>query len=79
MNQHDGTDRPGARAWDGLPQTARSALTPGGEIEQAGKIAAGISSHREGWRRWIVLIGAVVLGIAALATIAAMLYSPVRG
>jgi hypothetical protein len=79
MNQPGRSDRPSENVWQGLPQTAHSALTPAGEIEQAGKIAAGFRHRRDGWRRWIVLIGAVLLGIAAVATVAAMLHSPAGG
>jgi hypothetical protein len=79
MTQPGRIDRPAENGWQGLPQTAHSALTPVGEIEQAGKIAAGFRNRRDGWRRWIVLIGAVVLGIAAVATAVAMLFSPAGG
>ncbi|MEV6522370.1 hypothetical protein AB0M43_10545 [Longispora sp. NPDC051575] len=57
--------QPGAaHGYPGLPQTRNSALTPLGEIEQAGKIASGLS-RTSGWRRTVVRIG-VILAILAM-------------
>jgi hypothetical protein len=52
-------------------QTAHSALTPLGEIEQATKIAAGFKQPRHGWRRAVVLIGLVVMAFGVVAAIVA--------
>jgi hypothetical protein len=60
-----------SQAWAGLPQTAYSALTPSGEIEQATKIAAGFKQPRHGWRRAVVVIGLVVLAFGVVAVIVA--------
>ena len=57
--------------WAGLPQTASSALTPLGEIEQATKIAAGFKQRRQGWRRTVVVIGLTVIALGAAAAIIA--------
>ncbi|MGY0237082.1 hypothetical protein [Longispora urticae] len=58
--------QPGAmHGYPGLPQTQHSALTPLGEIEQAGKIASGLSRAPAGWRRTVVRIG-VILAILAM-------------
>jgi len=60
-----------SQAWAGLPQTANSALTPSGEIEQATKIAAGLTQPRHGWRRAVVVIGLIVIAFGVVATIVA--------
>jgi len=67
----DTEGRAAAQAWDGLPQTAHSSLTPLGEIEQATKIATGLQQPRHGWRRAVVIAGLVVLALAVVATIVA--------
>jgi hypothetical protein len=55
----------------GLPQTPHSPLTPLGEIEQFGKIADGLRARREGWRKWVVRIGIVLIAGSLLATLIA--------
>jgi hypothetical protein len=67
----DADGRTASQAWAGLPQTAHSALTPLGEIEQATKIAAGFKQPRHGWRRAVVLIGLVVMAFGVVAAIVA--------
>jgi hypothetical protein len=67
----DADGRAASRAMAGLPQTAHSALTPLGEIEQATKIAAGFKQPRHGWRRAVVLIGLVVVALGVAAAIVA--------
>jgi len=60
-----------SRATAGLPQTASSALTPLGEIEQATKIAAGFKQPRHGWRRAVFIIGLAVIAVAVVAAVVA--------
>jgi len=67
----DADGRATAQAWDGLPQTAHSSLTPLGEIEQATKIAAGLKQPRHGWRKAVVIVGLVVLALAVVAAVVA--------
>ncbi|MEV4638768.1 hypothetical protein AB0J80_15590 [Actinoplanes sp. NPDC049548] len=52
--------------WTGLPQTAYSALTPAGEVEQAAKVAEGFRQRRQGWRRVVFVAGVGVLGLMAV-------------
>jgi hypothetical protein len=49
----------------GLPQTRHNALTPLGEIEQAGKLTGAVRSQT-GWRRTVARTG-VVLVLLAIA------------
>jgi len=65
---------PGSQLGKGLPQTAHSALTPLGEIEQATKIAEGFKQPRDGWRRAVFVIGLVVLALGAAFAIVASIY-----
>ena len=60
--------------WKGLPQTAGSALTPVGEIEQATKVAEGLKQPREGWRRAVFLVGIVIVALSVAFLIVAGLY-----
>jgi hypothetical protein len=60
-----------AHTLHGLPQTPHSGLTPLGEIEQMDKIADGLQARREGWRKWVVRIGIVIIGGSILATVIA--------
>ncbi|GAA3342165.1 hypothetical protein GCM10020358_36160 [Amorphoplanes nipponensis] len=62
---------PPSQPWTGLPQTAHSALTPVGEIEQAAKIAEGLRRPREGWRRVVFRIGVLILMLGATAALVA--------
>lgn len=57
--------------WTGLPQTTGSALTPVGEIEQAGKVAAGLRQPRDGWRRIVFRAGVTVVALGAAAAVLA--------
>ena len=52
--------------WVGLPQTAHSALTPSGQIEQATKVAEGFRQRRAGWRRVVFVTGVVVVALMAV-------------
>jgi hypothetical protein len=49
----------------GWPGTTHSPFTPAGEIEQAAKIAEGLRSPRQGWRRVVARIGFCVVILAA--------------
>ena len=71
-SDHDSVPRP----WQGLPQTAHSALTPSGEIEQAAKIAHGFRQHREGWRRVVFLAGVAVVALMAAFMLFFALFGP---
>ena len=62
--------------WKGLPQTAHSALTPSGEIEQATKIAEGFKQPREGWRRGVFLTGVALVGLMAVFMLVFALFGP---
>jgi hypothetical protein len=64
-----------AELMDGLPQTLHSPLTPLGEIEQAGKIAAGLRHPREGWRRVVVPVGLVFLAIMLISAVLGWTFS----
>ncbi len=56
---------------DGLPLTAHHPATAEGQIEQAGKIAAGLRAGRTGWRRsYVRLAGALLAVLVAVAVIA---------
>lgn len=48
----------------GLPSTVHNPYTVEGEIEQAGKIAAGLRVRRRGWQRVVVLAGAAMVVVA---------------
>jgi hypothetical protein len=72
MNRSDRVPAPDL--WTGLPQTAHSALTPLGEIEQATKVAEGFKQSREGWRRAVFLAGVVILGLSAAFMVVAGIY-----
>lgn len=69
----DADRRAASQAWAGLPQTAHSALTPSGEIEQATKIAAGFKQPRHGWRRAVVVTGLVIIAFGVVAAVVAWL------
>jgi hypothetical protein len=58
-----------------LPQTAHSALTPLGEIEQATKLADGFGRPREGWRRGVFRAGVIFLSLVALTLLILAVYS----
>jgi hypothetical protein len=60
-----------AELMNGLPQTLHSPLTPQGEIEQFGKIAAGARAPREGWRKVVVPVGLVLLAILFITAVVA--------
>jgi hypothetical protein len=66
---------PAPQLWNGLPQTAHSALTPGGEIEQATKVAENFKQSREGWRRVVFLVGVAILALGAVFMVVAGMYS----
>jgi hypothetical protein len=68
-------DGPAPQLWKGLPQTAHSALTPGGEIEQATKVAEGFKQTREGWRRVVFLVGLAVLACGTAFMVVAGMYA----
>lgn len=71
----NGSDRvPAPELWTGLPQTAHSALTPLGEIEQATKVAEGLKQPREGWRRAVFVVGVVILALSAAFMVFAGIY-----
>ncbi|MGX6601430.1 hypothetical protein ACWKSP_04725 [Micromonosporaceae bacterium Da 78-11] len=72
MNRRD--REPDPQPWDGFPQTADSALTPVGEIEQARKVAEGFRQTRDGWRRAVFLIGVVVVALSAAFVVFAGFY-----
>jgi hypothetical protein len=57
----------------GLPQSPHDGLTPLGEIEQFGKIADGLRAPREGWRKWVVRIGLVMIGAAFVVVVLAQI------
>ena len=67
----DADGRATSRVTAGLPQTEHSGLTPLGEIEQAAKIAAGLRVPRHGWRKAVVMIGLVLIALAAAAVLLA--------
>ena len=58
----------------GLPTTIHNPSTVEGQIEQAGKIAAGLRARRRGWRRIVFVAGTavVVLGVLTVALLAAL-------
>ncbi|GID97412.1 hypothetical protein Adi01nite_68240 [Amorphoplanes digitatis] len=60
-----------SQAWEGLPQTAHSAFTPLGQIEQATKLAAGLKQPRTGWRRAVAVMGEVLIVLTAVAVVVA--------
>jgi hypothetical protein len=64
-------ESPAARTFHGLPQTPHSALTPLGEIEQMSKIADGLRAPRDGWRKWVVRAGIVLIAGSILAVLVA--------
>jgi hypothetical protein len=53
----------------GLPSTVHSPYTVEGEIEQAGKIAAGLRVRRRGWQRVVVLAGAAMVVVALVVAL----------
>ena len=67
-----------AHTLHGLPQTPHSGLTPLGEIEQMGKIADGLRYRRTGWRKWVVRVGLVLIGLAGVATLIGWIVSAGR-
>jgi hypothetical protein len=72
MNRSDHV--PASQLWQGLPQTAHSALTPVGEIEQATKVAEGFRQARDGWRRAVFLVGVVIVALSAAFMVFAGIY-----
>lgn len=71
-----GSARAGA-LFSAIPQTAHSALTPLGEIEQAGKLADGLRRPRDGWRHVVfraglIFLGALVVGLVVVAALASL-------
>jgi len=74
MNVGDRDSAP--QLWKGLPQTAHSALTPVGEIEQAGKIAEGFKQPRQGWRRIVFLTGVVIVALMAAFMLFFAIFAP---
>jgi hypothetical protein len=66
---------PAPQLWKGLPQTADSALTPMGEIEQAAKVAEGFKQHRDGWRRVVFVAGIAILALSAVFMAVAGMYN----
>ena len=71
----DADSRAASQIGAGLPQTASSALTPLGEIEQATKIAVGLKQPRHGWRRAVVVIGLAVIAFGVVAVVVAGILS----
>lgn len=69
MDGHPGRAERDAEVMNGLPQTLHSPLTPQGEIEQFGKIAAGVRAPREGWRKVVVPVGLALLVILFIAVV----------
>lgn len=54
----------------GLPSTIHNPYTVEGEIEQAGKIAAGLRVRRRGWQRAVVLAGVAMVVVALVVALA---------
>jgi hypothetical protein len=62
----------------GLPQTESSMLTPAGQIEQAGKIAGGLRTPRDGWRKIVFRAGVIFLSAVAVLFLAVVIYAAVN-